>query len=296
MTEPAEVEPADLRQSAGRRGPAGAPAGRLPWRTWASFGLGQREAHADRVDLHDGGQQAAVGGGRDQRAHAALRPLGDAGDRRRDVGVAQVQLGLAQLCTGGQQRGFGRLGGAGGVVGLALADGAVGHQGGQAGGLAPGLLGTRLGLRHRGACGVDTDFEAARVRCGTAPRRLSRARLRGTAAAAACRWCARAPPPRAGLRAWPPPPASPAPCAASAVSSVTGMGGIAPPGGPPAGALDGPHATSKAARARHGRQDGARRGRRERGNGCGTAGQLLLVPGATNRAVAIDSGFVLGQA
>jgi hypothetical protein len=135
-------------------------------------GLGEAEAHPDRVQLVDRGEEAARGVGGDEAADRALRAPGDAGDRRRHLRVRQVEARLAHLRVGLLHAGAAELLGGQRVVVFLLAHRLVGDQAAK-----PRLVARRLGelralLRERGfgfgqrhlvGCSVDLEHRRART-------------------------------------------------------------------------------------------------------------------------------------
>ena len=112
------------------------------------LGLREPEVHVDRVDLHHGREQH-VGAG-DEAALALQRAAGDAGDRRLDARVAEVQLRVdaargCRLHVGGGDFLAGNR-----VVVVLLRHGLGFVERLQAPGVARGLREARFGGRHVG--------------------------------------------------------------------------------------------------------------------------------------------------
>src|SRR5437879_1119850 len=119
---------------------------------WARvLGLGQREAHPDRVGLREGGEQARIRARRDQAADRLLSAAGDAGDRGVHRRIGEIELGLAHARLGQLRRGDRLLQAGRRLVGFPLADRApVGKTLQALEILLRPLLARRL-LRERGA-------------------------------------------------------------------------------------------------------------------------------------------------
>ncbi len=115
--------------------------------------------HVHRVLADDGGQRAAAGADdiADGDGSAADQPV----DRRLDVRVGEVDLGLAELGLGGEDlSGGGALGGLG-IFDVAALPGRRVQQGLGAGELDVVVLQRRLGLGDGGGLGGDLRLERA---------------------------------------------------------------------------------------------------------------------------------------
>ena len=163
------------------------------------IGVGDREIDVQTIRLDDVSQQARLAAGGDEAAFGTHLAARQAGDRRANVRVRQLELGRAQRGLRGGHGGLGALERRERRVAIAHARELLRRTAARCGRARAvpdrGWLLRRRAQHALARPRAETDPD----RCGTAPRRPRRAHPRRSGARAGCPRRARAPRPRARL-------------------------------------------------------------------------------------------------